>query len=474
MHTTNALNRTFVVPAFITLLLVAGSLGPYAAQSVIVAEEKPADGQPAFLDWAQKPPMGWNSWDCFATTVTEAQTKAQADFMAEKLARYGWSYVVVDIQWYEPDAKNFDYRKDARLVMDEWGRLLPAENRFPSAADDVGFKTLADYIHGKGLKFGLHLLRGIPRQAVDKNTPIKNTAYHAADITDKNDTCPWNPDMYGVDMTKPGAQEYYNSVFDLIAQWGVDFVKVDDISRPYHQHKAEIEAVRKAIDQTGRPMVLSLSPGETALDAADHVAKNANMWRISDDFWDKWELLLSQFERLNKWSRHIGPGHWPDADMLPLGVVGQGRRTNFTKDEQYTLMTLWSIARSPLIFGGDMTKMDDFTLSLLTNEEVLAVDQDSGGNRQLFRKDGLVAWVADAPNSTDKYLAVFNTRNKPAGQDDVGGVKVPVKLADLGFIGPCRIRDLWKKADVGRFNEEFAPEINWHGAGLYRISSDKP
>ncbi|MGD0518754.1 MAG: glycoside hydrolase family 27 protein [Thermoguttaceae bacterium] len=471
MHSTFARNCIFIIAAFFVLVMAASPLGLVRAQAVIPAEEKSAAGeQPVFLDWALKPPMGWNSWDCFATTVTEAQTKAHADYMADKLAPYGWQYVVVDIQWYEPNAKSFDYRPNAKLVLDEWGRLLPAVNRFPSAADEAGFKPLGDYIHGKKLKFGVHLLRGIPRQAVEKNTPIKDTTYRAADIANKKDICPWNPDMYGVDMSKPGAQEYYNSVFDLFAQWGVDFVKVDDISRPYQQHRAEIEAVRRAMDQTGRPMVLSLSPGETALDAADHVARHANMWRISDDFWDNWPAVLAQFERLNKWSKFCGPGHWPDADMLPLGIVGQGRKTKLTKDEQYTLMTLWSIARSPLIFGGDMTKMDDFTLSLITNPEVIAVDQQSAANRQLFSRDGLVAWIADAPNSPDKYLALFNTRDKPAGQDAAAGVKVPVKLAELGLSGPCRIRDLWNKADLGRFDEEFAPEINWHGAGLYRVS----
>lgn len=415
--------------------------------------------------------MGWNSWDCFATTVTEAQTKAHADYMAEKLARYGWEYVVVDIQWYEPQARDYGYRPNATLVMDEWGRLLPATNRFPSAANGVGFKALADYVHGKGLKFGIHLMRGIPRQAVNQNTPVKSTPYRAADIANKNSICSWNGDMYGVDMTRPGAQEYYDSVFELIASWGVDFVKVDDISRPYHNNEKEIEAVRRAIDRTGRPMVLSLSPGETPLDAGPHVSQNANMWRVSDDFWDRWPAILEQFARLKNWNPHAGPGHWPDADMLPFGVLSMGRRkTRFTPDEQYTVMTLWSIAHSPLIFGGDMTKMDDFTLSLLTNEEVIAVDQNSSGNRQLFGNDGLVAWVADAPDSRDKYLAVFNTRDKPAGTDIASGVKVPVKLADLGFNGACRVRDLWKKADLGQFTSEFAPEISWHGAALYRIS----
>ncbi len=447
---------------FLSAILTCGALA---------SEEKASPGErPVFLDWALKPPMGWNSWDCFATTVTEAQAKAQADFMAEKLAAHGWQYIVVDIQWYEPNAKSYEYRKNARLVMDKFGRLLPAVNRFPSAADGAGFKPLGGYIHGKNLKFGVHLLRGVPRQAVEENTPIKDTPYHAADIADKGDICPWNGDMYGVDMSRPGAQEYYNSVFDLFAEWGVDFVKVDDISRPYQRHRAEIEAVRKAIDRTGRRMVLSLSPGETALTAADHVVRQANMWRISDDFWDNWPAVLEQFGRLDKWSKFIGPGHWPDADMLPLGIVGQGRRTKLTPDEQRTVMTLWCAARSPLIFGGDMTKMDDFTLSLLTNDEVIAVDQQSSANRQLFRGEGLAAWVADVPGSADKYVAVFNTRDKPGTEDAGAGVKVAVKLAELGQSGACRIRDLWKKADIGEFKEEFAPQINWHGAGLYRVS----
>ena len=362
-----------------------------------------------FLTWAPKPSMGWNSWDCFATTVTEVQTKAQTDYMAEKLKKHGWQYIVVDIQWYEPRANSFSYRRNAELVMDEFGRLWPATNRFPSAVNGVGFKLLADYVHGKGLKFGIHLMRGIPRQAVRENTLVKGTNLRARDIANTNSICEWNPDMFGVDMTKPGAQAYYDSVFELIASWGVDYVKVDDLSRPYHTNRLEVEAIRKAIDHTGRPMVLSLSPGETALTAAEHVMQHANLWRISDDFWDNWPALHEQFDRLRKWNPSRGPGHWPDADMLPLGVLDLGRRkTHFTPEEQYTLMTLWSIVRSPLMHGGDMTKMDDFTLSLLTNDEVLAVNQNSSGNRELYHRDGLVAWVADVPNSKDKYLALFN------------------------------------------------------------------
>ncbi|ATC66187.1 Melibiase subfamily [Nibricoccus aquaticus] len=357
--------------------------------------------------------MGWNSWDCFATTVTEAQTRAQAEYMAGHLKKHGWEYVVVDIQWYEPGATGYDYRKGAPLVMDEWGRLLPAENRFPSAGGGAGFKLLVEHVHSLGLKFGIHLMRGIPRLAVERNLPVKGTDVRAQDIADMKSICPWNPDMYGVDMSKPGAQEYYDSVFALIASWGVDYVKVDDIARPYDAHSAEIEAIRKAIDQAGRPMVLSLSPGETIIAAAEHVKRHANLWRISDDFWDNWPALHEQFARLDRWNPHRISGAWPDADMLPFGVIDLGKRTTrFTKDEQYTVMTLWSIARSPLMHGGDMTKMDEFTLSLLTNDDVLAVNQRSENNRPLFNRDNLIGWMADVPGSPDKYVALFNARER--------------------------------------------------------------
>ena len=430
---------------------------------------------PAFHAWAPTPPMGWNSWDCFATTVTEAQTKAHADIMAEKLAKHGYNIVTVDIQWYEPEARGFGYRKGAKLVMDEHGRLLPATNRFPSAADGAGFKPLADYIHAKGLKFGIHLLRGIPRQAVEQNTPILGATPHAADIADREHVCKWNSDMFGVDMTKPGAQAYYDSVFALIAAWDVDFVKVDDLSRPYEQNAPEVEAIRRAIDRTGRAMVLSLSPGETPVAQGEHVAAHANLWRISDDFWDKWPLLLSQFERLRKWAPFVGPGHWPDADMLPLGTLEMGKRqTRFSPAEQRTMMTLWCIARSPLILGADLTKLDDATLALITNDEVLAVDQHSLNNHQLFAHDGFIAWLADVPGSPDKYLAVFNTNNAPAAVEaqpaPVASGKISVSLADLGFADAAHVRDLWAQAEVGEVRSEFAPEIVWHGAGLWRVT----
>jgi alpha-galactosidase len=432
-----------------------------------------------FHQWAQTPPMGWNSWDCFGATVNEAQTKQNADYMANKLAAHGWQYIVVDIQWYEPKAKGFSYRKNAPLEMDDYGRLLPATNRFPSAADGAGFKPLADYVHAKGLKFGIHLLRGIPRQAVEANTLILGTLYHASDIADKNHPCPWNPDMWGVDMSRPGAQDYYNSVFQLIASWDVDFVKVDDLSRPYDQHKPEIEAIRQAIDHAERPIVLSTSPGETLLAEADHVATHANMWRISDDFWDSWKLLKPQFLRCKNWAPYCGPGHWPDADMLPFGHIRAAQKsswTHFTHDEQYTVITLWSMCRSPLMIGAHLPDNDEFTLSLLTNDEVIAVDQHSANGHELSRNDDLIAWTADVPESSDKYLALFNARDpEQSGEQpqasEPAGQEISVDLATLGFSCPCQVHDLWRHTSLGNFSGKFAAKIPFHGAGLYRVSA---
>ncbi len=384
-------------------------LGLLASATSLLAQPATA---PTHWRNAPTPPMGWNSWDYFGTTLNEAQAREQADAMAAALKPAGYDVFTVDIQWYEPNAQGHDYKDGAPLELDAYSRLQPAVKKFPSAAQGAGFKPLADYVHSKGLRFGIHIMRGIARQAVRNNTAIFGTTARAADIADTRSTCSWNPDMYGVDLTKPGAQEYYDSLFALYAAWGVDFVKVDDIARPYDDvQRREIEAIRRAIDKTGRPIVLSLSPGDTPIERGEHVMRHANLWRISDDFWDRWEPLHGMFGRLDKWTRHRAAGAWPDADMLPFGLVEFGRPTRFTQDEQTTCMTLWCIARSPLIFGGDLTRLDAFTRQLLTNPEVLAVNQHSENNRQLSNRDDLIVWTADVPGSRDRYVALFNAQD---------------------------------------------------------------
>jgi alpha-galactosidase len=350
----------------------------------------------SFYQWADTPPMGWNSWDCFGPTVTEDEVKANADYMAAHLKKYGWEYIVVDIRWYVEDDKSHGYNeKDAIIVMDAYGRLMPAVNRFPSASGGKGFKPLADYIHGKGLKFGIHLMRGIPKLAVEKNTPVLGCDVSAKDIYNTKQLCLWLGDMYSVDAAKKGAQEFYNSLFDLYASWGIDFIKIDDLSRPYHRD--EIELIRKAIDGCGRPIVLSTSPGETPIESAGHVSTHVNMWRIIDDFWDNWTQLSAHFSLFEKWMPYMGPGHWPDGDMLPLGHIGiraergNNRMSQLTKDELYSLMSLFLICRSPLMFGGHLPDNDAFTEQLITNEEALAVLQKSENNRQLFNDGEKIA-----------------------------------------------------------------------------------
>jgi hypothetical protein len=365
-----------------------------------------------FETWASTPPMGWNSWDCFGPTVTEDEVKANADYMASRLKQFGWEYIVVDIRWYVANDKSHGYNeKDAVVAMDAYGRLLPAVNRFPSSAEGKGFKPLADYVHSKGLKLGIHIMRGIPKLAVKRDTPILGSPATAKEIYSDTLLCAWLGDMYSVDAAKKGAQEYYNSLFDLYASWGLDFVKVDDLSRPYH--KAEIEMIRHAIDRCGRPIVLSTSPGETPIEEGRHVSSHANMWRIIDDFWDNWAELRMHFSLFEKWIPYMGSGHWPDGDMLPLGRIGiraergDNRMSLFTRDEQYTLMSLFLICRSPLMFGGNLPDNDTFTLDLITNHEVLAVLRNSRNNRLLFDNGEKIAWIADDDTSSDKYVALF-------------------------------------------------------------------
>ena len=412
--------------------------------------------------------MGWNSFDCYRGDVNEQEVRANADYLAKHLARYGWKYVVVDYYWYYPSGK-----VEGTPVMDGYGRLLPATNRFPSAAGGRGFKPLADYIHSLGLKFGIHIMRGIPRAAVEKNLPIYGTNEHARDVANLLNTCSWSKAMYGVDVSKPAGRAYYKSLAELYAKWDVDFIKADDMSRardPYGEnyHAPEIEALRQAMNQSGRPMVLSLSPGPTPLGEASNAQHNSQMWRISDDMWDRWPEVKDQFGYCRLWAPYIGPGHWPDADMLPLGRLrlrgfkDQPRMTRLTHDEQYTMMTLWSIFRSPLVMGGDLPSLDPFTLSLLTNQEVIAVDQHSSNNRLLFTRGTQIAWTADVPGTKQKYVALFNLGEKPA--------TIAVSWHQLGISGKSEVRDLWQKKNLGDFSGEFHAEINPHGAGLYKIS----
>ena len=409
---------------------------------------------------AKHPPMGWNSWDCYGAAVNEAQVRQNADYMAAHLKPCGWEYVVVDIQWYQPTAENHQYEAFSRLTMDEWGRLMPAENRFPSAADGKGFKPLADYVHSLGLKFGIHIMRGMPRMAAHLHLPIKDSEYYCHQAANPNSICAWNPDMYGLKCHREAAKAYYDSIFALYAEWGVDFIKCDDIAREYPHCEKEIELLSSAISSCGRDMVLSLSPGPSPVEQAEHLKKYANMWRITDDFWDKWELLKNMFERAEKWCIHSAPGHWPDADMLPVGALRQcddpNGWTRFTQAEQRTMMTLWSMMRSPLMIGGEMTKNDRFTLELLTNADVLNIGKDSFCGHPLLTMDEESVWLAPRQDGKGVYVALFNLSDK----------KRTVSLPEGALeVTPGEITELWSHRRARKLSAALPP----HDAAVYLV-----
>jgi hypothetical protein len=373
---------------------------------------------------------------------------------------------------------------------------LPDETKFPSAAGGAGFRPLADFVHGLGLKFGLHIMRGIPRAAARDKLPVLNTGCNADDVAGREAVCPWSKGMWGLDWSKPEAQAYYDSIFRLYAEWQVDFVKMDDLVgypaqpayhvpevagyapaesemrklAPYHAH--DVEGARAAADASGRMIVLSLSPGTFATaDSAPHMKQYAQMARISADLWDSWKSLKHMFELCVPWVPHRSNGFWMDCDMLPMGMIGlpkgggrgPDRASRFTPGEQQLMMTLWAIARSPLFFGGDVARLDEATLASLTNPEVLAVNQASSGNRQLFRHGDHVAWVASAPEEHVRYLASFNLA-------DEASAETKVSASELGLEDALRVRDLWARRDLGSAYGSVCARVNPHEARLLAVT----
>ena len=385
-----------------------------------------------FRTWAMTPPMGWNSWDCYYSSVTEKEVMQNAQYLVDNdLVRHGWEYVVIDIRWYcnHPSlgGGNYNQRGDQGYVLDEYGRYLPSPTRFPSCMVDgvnQGFKPLADKIHAMGLKFGIHIMRGVPKSVVGSRYKLKGSegtpwtrVYNGT-----TSACTWLKDNLTVRNNEAG-QLYYNSIMDLYAEWGVDFLKIDDLSRPFYTD--EIHMIRRAIDQTGRPIVLSLSPGKTQYQYAEECLENANMWRMMDDLWDNWSAVDAVFNEAHAWENVTRPGNYADCDMLPLGQISMtiadagytsadnGRWTNLTQNEQLTMMTLWGICHSPLFFGGEMTRNDDFTLSLLNNEEYHQMHKYGVNAHQVINDEdsGRVVWTSEDPATGNRYLALFQRDN---------------------------------------------------------------
>lgn len=424
--------------------------------------------------------MGWNSYDYYDTTVNEEQVKADADYMAAHLKESGWEYIVVDIEWYAKGAGSmrelYQYIPFGEVQMDGYGRLQPDPARFPSAAGGKGFGPLAEYIHGLGLKFGIHIMRGIPRAAAHQHLPVLGTDTTADRIADPSSICGWNPDMYGVRKNTQGAQEYYDSIISMYAAWGVDYIKCDDICNTNlyreNQYSAahEVEMLQRAIQKSGRSIVLSLSPGPALIEQAWHYEKYANMWRITDDFWDEWRLLRNMFDRCELWQLHVGKGSYPDCDMLPLGKLGKGFGkewdTRFSKDEQITMMTLWCVFGSPLMIGTELTLLDEWTLWLLTRKDILKLTHSSYTGRQVEKDDSHAVWSCVHAQTGEAYLAVFNFEQTQR--------QIACSLADAEQFADrewnaLKAKELWTGKIVQMDGAVISDLVPAHGARLYQI-----
>jgi hypothetical protein len=460
---------------------------------------------------AATPPMGWNSWDSYGLTITEDQFRANVKVLSSDLKKFGWTYAVIDEGWFFFNPQDRPRPDTLVYAIDANGRYVPVPARFPSAptvleswdgarlppsarpqqpaavpatdapklaatTQSTSFKPLADWVHSLGLKFGIHIVRGIPRASVERNLPIANSAFHAADAADTSDACPWDPTNWGVQNNAAG-QAWYDSLLTQYAAWGVDLIKVDCIAD--HPYKIdEIRMIRRAIDKAGRPMVLSLSPGPTSLDHAAEVAAEAQMWRISDDFWDVWstpnpwpQSLSGQFAKLAAWAPYTKPGNWPDADMLPIGELrpvpgwGEPRTTRLTPTEQQTLLTLWSMARSPLILGANLTLLDDATLKLLTNPDVIRIDQTATHSGQVMHDGDIIVWTADLPpDSPDGSiaLALFNVGES---QVVVNSSFVVYGLDDATY----RVKDAWTGKNLGKLKSVSGLTLEPHAATLWLL-----
>jgi alpha-galactosidase len=434
---------------------------------------------------APVPPLGWNSWDAYGLTIDEAGYRANATVLAG-LRQFGWEYAVIDEGWYMNDPLGRDVPAK-KYVWDANGILIPSVNRFPSSANGAGFKPLADWVHAKGLKFGVHIVRGIPRQVVQDNLPIAGSAFHAVDAADTAQTCPWDEGNYGIKDNAAG-QAYYDSMLRKYASWGLDFIKVDCIlDHPYRP--TEIVQIAKAIRKTGRPIVLSLSPGPTAIEHAAEVGQLAQMWRISDDHWDVWSAehkpgagefpfgTRDAFDRLAKWEVYATAGNWPDEDMLPFGWLGphpgwgEARQSRLTPEEEKTEYTLWCVARSPLLLGANLTKLDAYTRSLITNQTLLLIDQDSSFSRPVeasslpagFENSRVWRATINTPGARGyaEYFAFFNLDSKP--------VTLRATWKQLGIDNAKHAeQDAWTM-DTGKASKEVTVSLPAHGSTVIEV-----
>lgn len=405
-----------------------------------------------------RPPMGWNSYDSFGCFINEKRALENLAVFVERLKPHGYEYFVIDAGWfrqYPLEGREFPNKEGAFTVLhDEFGRCVPADCFFPN-----GLAPLADACHAAGVKFGIHMMRGIPRNAVKANTPIKGTDLRARDIANCADTCSWCPDNYGVDMSKPGAQAYYDSIIELLADWGVDFIKYDDIvpSPP------EVEAVVAAIEKHPRDIVLSLSPGNGHNEDGWPTYFKANMIRTSGDIWDSREDFRWVFERWQTFMPlldKLPEGCWLDMDMIPFGELqvwnpggdsghilmngkGSRRMSGLNSAQKRTFMTMRALAASPLMMGGNLPGTDEESFALLTDAETLACNQNGVTGKLVTYTDWTSTWLT--PHKTEPGAGWFGIFNR----DGENPREVVADSATLGIAPESKLYDIWGRSNIG-------------------------
>ncbi len=418
-----------------------------------------------------KPPLGWNSFDSFGGYLYEEAAFAQLEAFSEKLAPHGYEYFVVDIGWYGeyelvpgtkfPSPNNYKHAGDIHL--DEWARPQPSRCYFPN-----GFGALADRIHELGLKFGIHMMRGIPRKAVELDLPIKGSFATAADIANTDSTCVWGHYNYGINMAKEGAQAYYDSLVELFASWEVDFIKADDIT----SFPAEVDAYAIAIEKCNRPMVLSLSHGGEANDSFIPTYRKSDMVRITKDIWDDVESIDRSFNAWAYWREHTKPGFWPDLDMIPFGdlqtlspepstevldeginpaLCGKGwaRPCQLNLSEKQTFITQRALSASPLFPGGDNVTLSKEDIRLLTHPKMLECNQNGISAEILYMIGDAQVWRAEHRTEIGKgWLGVFN--RDPSRTPE----RITLTPDGLKLNENTQLFDIWHDSDLGTLGEQ--------------------
>ena len=412
------------------------------------------------------PVLGWSSWSFLRKTPTADKMKAQALALHNSgLQKFGYEYVNLDDFWYQcpgPQGPN----------VDPYGRWITDSSKFPAQGDSDGMKVVADYIHSLGMKFGIYVTPGISRQAVKRNTPIKGTSYTAAQIAEpsvkeNNYNC---KGMVRIDYKKLGAQEYTNSWVEMLAAWGIDYIKIDGMT---NSNAADIQAWSNAIRQNRRPMVLDVTQGSYTSAIAPTLMKYANQWEFAPDVecyrcekggssypLTSWADVANRFNYVAEWQPYAGPGGFNDYDSIE---IGNGSNDGLTPDERQTQISLWALGASPLILGIDLTHLDPTDLQkYLENSAVLAVDQDSIAAKRVLNTGNQQVFAKREPNE-DTIIGLFNTGGKAEE------VSVPASTVGLPQNkGGYYLHDLWT-GETKKTSSTISAVVPSHGVVLYRI-----